>query len=309
MKITSLNFYNDFKCLAGNCHHTCCAYWEINIDKKALLHYSKIKGDFSERIKQSVNFEKSCFNKVDDRCAFLNNKNLCDLIINLGEKSLCTVCREHPRYRNYFNSHIEMGYGLCCEVVANNVIDYKDKVKENTIRKGVPLRIDKRFQKEILKIKQKIFEILGEDISFSEKTDKILSQINVKKEDILLKEYSSILSQMEILNKDFKNAINLLDKKLEIKVRKEHEKSLENLLYYFIHRHLANSIDILDIKTRIVFSIVSVLIIENISRNLTKNDSEFKNNLKEIAREYSVEIEYSDDNYYKFLDKIDEILK
>ncbi len=34
----------------------------------------------------------------DGRCAFLNENNLCDIYIQLGEEALCDICTEHPRF-------------------------------------------------------------------------------------------------------------------------------------------------------------------------------------------------------------------
>ena len=46
---------------------------------------------------------------------FLNKENLCDIFINLGEDRLCDICREHPRFYNWFGDYTEVGLGLCCE--------------------------------------------------------------------------------------------------------------------------------------------------------------------------------------------------
>ena len=33
MKIFAPDYYRDFKCSAGNCKHSCCIGWEIDIDE------------------------------------------------------------------------------------------------------------------------------------------------------------------------------------------------------------------------------------------------------------------------------------
>ncbi len=309
MKITSLNCFNGFKCIVGKCNHNCCIGWDIDIDKKSLKKYKKIKGEDGEKVKQSVDFENSCFIKKDNRCAFLNSENLCELIIRRGESSLCQVCRDHPRYRNYFSDHIEMGYGICCEVARDLVIEYDGVIKEEVIKKGFSLKRKSKFEKEIIKYKQKIFEILERDERFYEKLIEILNYIGVKRENIFLFNYKEFLMQMEILNKEYENALLFLDEKIDIKEEYNHSKSLENLLYYFIHRNVSGAIDFLDIKSRIVFSLISVLIIENISKNQAKTEDDFLKKLKDNAREYSAEIEYSENNVNRFLDKTDEFIK
>ena len=55
------------------------------------------------------------FKLKNNRCPFLNKENLCDIFINLGEDRLCDICREHPRFYNWFGDYTEVGLGLCCE--------------------------------------------------------------------------------------------------------------------------------------------------------------------------------------------------
>ena len=54
---------------------------------------------------------------------------LCELILKLGEESLCEICREHPRFRNFFAGREEVGLGLCCEEAARLLMTQTEKVK------------------------------------------------------------------------------------------------------------------------------------------------------------------------------------
>ena len=53
--------------------------------------------------------------KEDDRCPFLNQDNLCEIYIHLGEQALCEICDQHPRFHEWFGDYKESGLGLCCE--------------------------------------------------------------------------------------------------------------------------------------------------------------------------------------------------
>ena len=129
MKEYVLSYYPNFKCVADKCKHTCCAGWEMNIDSESLSVYKKDNSAFSETLKNGINFKKSKF-KCDKtkRCAFLNEQGLCEIIINLGEKSLCQVCRDHPRFRSFFDDRIETGLGFSCEEAAKIILSFKDKI-------------------------------------------------------------------------------------------------------------------------------------------------------------------------------------
>ena len=93
MKEYILNYYPLFKCIASECKHTCCACWETDIDNKTLNYYKADNSAFSTTLKKGINFKKSTFKQDKTRrCAFLNDKGLCEIIINLGEEKLCQIC-------------------------------------------------------------------------------------------------------------------------------------------------------------------------------------------------------------------------
>lgn len=107
-------FYDSFHCIAGKCTDTCCVGWEIDIDDKSAKRYAKIKGEFGEKLHKNI--EEGHFKLFPgDRCPFLRQDGLCDMICNLGEDSLCDICREHPRFVEVYGDIMEKGIGLCCE--------------------------------------------------------------------------------------------------------------------------------------------------------------------------------------------------
>ena len=113
------NFYDKFKCIAEKCTDNCCIGWEIDIDENALEKYNTIEGSFREELKEKIitsDDGNKCFKLCEnERCALLNKNNLCKLIINCGEDYLCDICREHPRFYEWFTGFTECGLGLCCE--------------------------------------------------------------------------------------------------------------------------------------------------------------------------------------------------
>ena len=116
MKIYRPDYCKDFVCKAAECTHTCCAGWVIGIDGDSLARFMK-DPDVKDKI------EDGCFVLRDDgRCPFLRDDNLCDMIINHGEDYLCDICREHPRFYNTFEDHIEGGIGLVCEEACRLVL-------------------------------------------------------------------------------------------------------------------------------------------------------------------------------------------
>ena len=119
MKVIVPDYYKDFQCIADRCRHTCCIGWEIDIDEDSLERFER-DADIAAHIEHS---DVAHFRLLDgERCPFLNQDNLCDLILKHGEGILCQICRDHPRFRNFWADRVEMGLGLVCEEAARLIL-------------------------------------------------------------------------------------------------------------------------------------------------------------------------------------------
>lgn len=123
MKWTYPEYYSDFKCTAENCSDNCCIGWEIDIDDETLCRYREEQSEFRTRLNAEISLEGTPhFLLKGERCTFLNDRNLCDLILALGEDALCEICREHPRFHGWYGKAKETGVGLCCEEAAKLIL-------------------------------------------------------------------------------------------------------------------------------------------------------------------------------------------
>jgi len=133
MKIIVPDYYPDFACIAGDCRHSCCIGWEIDIDSDALRRYQQQGGSIGERLRKNIDItsDGACFRLMGDeeRCPFLNASGLCDLILTLGEDALCQICTDHPRFRNFYADRTEMGVGLCCEAACRLILSREAPVR------------------------------------------------------------------------------------------------------------------------------------------------------------------------------------
>ena len=130
MIYTKPDYFNEFKCTADKCKDTCCAGWQIVIDKESLEKYKKIKGDYIWKVMTNVDWEEGCFRQdAEKRCAFLDKNNLCDLYIHEGEESLCKTCREYPRHTEEFEDVREVTLSASCPEVARILMERKAPVK------------------------------------------------------------------------------------------------------------------------------------------------------------------------------------
>ena len=123
MRYTRPHFYDDFVCTADKCPDTCCAGWQIMIDEDTLEKYKNVKGDFRKRLHSSIDWEEGCFFQFNERrCAFLNDRNLCDLYLALGEEGFCDTCRKYPRHTEEFEGIREYSLSLSCPVAARMIL-------------------------------------------------------------------------------------------------------------------------------------------------------------------------------------------
>lgn len=284
MIIITPDYYKEFKCIADKCRHNCCIGWEIDIDDQTLEKYNNLKGDFANRLKKDIEFDIQPHFRLGagERCPFLNDRGLCDIITNLGEDMLCQICSDHPRFRNYYGDFTEIGLGLCCEAAAEIILTKQDKTTLHLT--------DEIAQMPLVNFRQKLFDLLqNRDISVKERVSNMLSIVDAKLPDNV--DWYKVFNGLEKMDSKWneylsriKDGINKtpIDNSLDI--------AYEQLLVYLIFRHFSDCQYDDRIKERVLFA---ALIYKAIRKMNTSNTIE---ELLDIARVYSCEIEYSDEN-------------
>ena len=299
MTLVYPDYYEDFRCIADKCKHSCCIGWEIDIDDESLDFYGNVKGNFGERLKKNISFEGTPHFILgkNERCPFLNSKNLCDIYTNLGEDKLCSICSEHPRFYNEFDTHTEAGLGLCCEEAARIILTKKDPVglinlpdvSGNFLLKTREELI-KIFQTGNLSLKERIY-------SACQYSDKYLgysidSAVNLSTADI-----KELFLKLERLDESWTYYLKLLEDTDISGEITDFENESENFITYLLFRHLPKAEFDEDIPALLSLSIVSCRLISLIfSAVISKNGNISLEERLEIFRLFSAEIEYSDEN-------------
>ena len=132
MRYSKPHYYDEFRCLAGNCPDTCCAGWQICIDDASLEKYENTEGPFGSRLANSIDWEEGAFYQYERRCVFLNEENFCDLQIELGEDALCDTCRMYPRHVEEFDGLRELSLSLSCPEAARMMLTCREPVRFET---------------------------------------------------------------------------------------------------------------------------------------------------------------------------------
>lgn len=166
MRLTKPDFFDSFLCKAENCADNCCIGWEIDIDADSYEKYRTQPGDLGRRLRQSIQAEDPPYFilAAGERCPFLNDRNLCALILEKGADFLCAICREHPRFYAWYGNNCDAGLGLCCEEACRLLFASSAPMRlvavETAQRGDTILAEEARLILYICRVRQKMFSIL-----------------------------------------------------------------------------------------------------------------------------------------------------
>lgn len=296
MKQYELNYYSKFRCIAGECKHTCCAGWEMCIDEHTLTEYKKETCDFRNSLHKGINFKKAKF-KADKsgRCAFLNDKGLCEIIINLGEQRLCQVCKDHPRFRSFFSDRVETGLGFSCEQATRDILSFKDKIQPILVADDREESQLSFIENSVLEFRQKALNIVQDRTSSA--TERLQKLLLLCKADLTEEQFNKAKKaflSFERLDKNWTKRLKST-KNTPLKLGVEQNLSLifEQFMANSLYRHLSDAEDIMWAMAIALSCAISWLIIQSIIQFESAYDFE---GVVDVIRAYSAEIEYSQKN-------------
>ncbi len=287
------NYYHKFKCIADKCRHSCCIGWEIDIDEDTSKLYNSLSGEIGTRIRENIEGEPPHFILGDgERCPFLNKCGLCDIILKCGEDALCDICTLHPRFKNFYDEFEEVGLGLCCEEAARIILSFEDKVKLDVPHN---LSVEEKF---FFAKRQEIFDVLQDrEKTILERFKALCKDFNISTDELY-----DIYINLERLDKAWDNElIKLKAGSFSGKIFEKFPIVFEQLAVYFIFRHLTEALYDGEYDEKIKFAYVSCYLIAAICE--ISGDLSFEK-ISDIARMYSSEIEYSEENTKEIMERI-----
>ena len=294
MKLYAPKYYTAFACTAGACRHSCCIGWEIDIDEDTYAYYQGIEGLFGKRLKACIAEEDGTAHFVlgaNERCPFLNQSGLCDIYTELGEGALCQICTDHPRYRNFYEDRIEIGLGLCCEAAARLILTDAEKMEMVLLsEEGEAVPPDAQ-ELRFLEFRARVLSILQDrTLCIDARIQKLCAEFSLYLPQKSYSEWARIYMAFEQLDAGWTRRLS------------EHTKNdympsdlmREQLLCYFICRHTPDGIFDGSLLSRVAFAISATQLI----CELAEDDEDFL----EVARMYSAEIEYAEENMQALLE-------
>ncbi len=309
------DYYKNFRCTANKCLHSCCIGWEIDIDEDTLAFYKTVEGQLGRRLGENIITEADgtshfCLAE-NDRCPFLNDKNLCDIYTELGQEGFCQICDDHPRFRNFYSDRTEIGLGLCCEAAGKLILSRKEPVQLIcTENDGGEFLFEDEC--DFLDLRDDIFDVLqNRTISVKKRIKNMLDLCDAKLKHRNAAKWAEIFMSLEKLDnvrdvmlEELKNAD---ESSIKLPYCEEFETAFEQLAVYFAYRHLADCLDDGRLAKRAAFVALSCKMIYMLCAvHYSKNGSISLDDMVEIARIYSSEVEYSDDNMEKLFDVLSE---
>lgn len=297
------DYYKDFKCIGAKCKHNCCIGWEIDIDSDTAAFYKTVGGDMGRRLRENIDCSGTphFILAENERCPFLNANNLCDIITELGEERLCTICDKHPRFENELPCRVEIGVGLACEEAARLILSKKTP----TVLVGCGDTED-----EIIILRDKVISALqNREKNIDERVFDMLSLCGAKMPEKSMAEWSEILLSLERLDGAWTDMLKMLESDGDTAAfdihMQERQSEYEQLLVYFIYRHFANAPDLEDAAARAAFAALAYRVIYSIGAAMLEKNGDFTfADHVELCRMFSSEIEYSDENVYLLLDEL-----
>lgn len=313
MKLIAPDYYKNFKCIADKCKHSCCIGWVIDVDADTLEYYHTVDGPLGERLKKGIDEGGETAHFIlgeKERCPFLNQNGLCDLITELGEESLCQICTDHPRYRNFYADRTEIGLGLCCEAAGDLILKRQEQTTLVILEDDGGTEEADVADVSLLEWREQLFSIVQDrSRSVEERAEAILHAAEMTIPNRSQAEWAEIYLKLERLEAPW------TDRLLELKNTDisdtpvldtaEWETAFEQLLVYFLYRQLPFALDDGEYEGRAAFCVQSYRMIRDLCRvHAVLHGSIHLDDLVEIARQYSAEIEYSDENVEAVLDAL-----
>lgn len=141
------DFYKDFHCIGGQCSFTCCKEWKIAVDPETKKRWRKLS--VPETVLESGRVPKhACRSSLDKtqlsqfvmkkdggeiiellpnmRCPFLEDTELCRLVLDYGEACLSETCHVFPRETHEFANRTERTIVSCCPEIVDRLYTLKE---------------------------------------------------------------------------------------------------------------------------------------------------------------------------------------
>ena len=311
------DFFDSFVCKADKCTDTCCAGWEIIIDDDTYSAYQKLSdADFaciSEGICSDSEGNHIFRLKECERCWFLNDNGLCDIYSRHSENALCDICREHPRFYNWYDNATESGLGLCCEKVCEMLFDADTRF-------ALSISGDKADDDyfTLFDLREKCFSLLRDDkksfeIKISELLDYAVSaeselfdyncrRVHYEDRLMMFEDVIDLFSETEAINSEWTSLVEGIRTHIDeiLKISENHQFDINEynkFVLYVIYRNLIESAFSNGFVNGVAFAVASLVFLHMCDCYTVLKKGEFSiSDRIDNVKMWSKQIEYNEEN-------------
>lgn len=168
MEVTKPDYFDRFRCLAGECPDSCCKDWQVQVDEASARRYRALTGALGEELRAALRQEdgETYLTVQDGRCPMWRRDGLCRIQAELGEGALCETCRQFPRLTHDYGDFVELGLELSCPEAARWILDEKSSYVTEKIPGGEAPEYDREAMAVLKRTRVQALAILEEpDIS------------------------------------------------------------------------------------------------------------------------------------------------
>lgn len=303
MILTFPTFYRDFKCIANRCTDSCCIGWEIDIDSATYDKYRLMPESFQKNIAVCDGVAHFVLTQ-DERCPFLQKDGLCKIILEHSEDMLCDICREHPRFYEWYGEYKDAGVGLCCEEAVRLLLESEKPLEYESVETQEISDDDtpEDICKSVFELRKSLFSIINDrSLTLSDRIERCFLKIGAKdviapcSADELFAECVEIAKEMSPFDELWEKYILRLEaldfqevKERINKALSENQIRYEKSLSYFVFRHFIKACFDGDLLSHFKFAVIMTIfemLIDCVNGDLFFN-----------TRYLSKQVEYSEEN-------------
>ena len=318
MRVTVPDYYEDFRCLAGACPHTCCEKWEVVIDEDSAAFYQTVPGPLGEKLRSALQRDGDgdlCFPLNGGRCPFLDSENLCEIHKSLGEEATSVTCREHPRFTEDYGPFREVTLSASCPAANALLLGSREPLTFRTFETEEAGEEGDEWLNDLLPLRARLLDILTDrsrplkarlasflslalsaqgclDDEHPEAMNDAVEEPIPPAEAPLFPATLEFLASLEVLDGDWPA---LLEQAAAAEKALQPEALLERIAVYFAFRYLLKAVNDGDLLSRAELVVFAVLAVERLATVC---------GLAEALRRFSAEIEHNDDNLDALLEAL-----
>ena len=311
MLISKPNYFDDFRCIGGNCPDSCCKEWGVQVDEISAAYYRSLPGDLGDKLRSVLVEEdgETVMTIENGRCPMWRDDGLCRIQVELGEAALCKVCTEFPRLTHDYGDFMERTLELSCPEAARLIFAAQPGPM---VTWEVPEDREAEYDEEAMAVlkatRNTVLEILADTRRPVQESLALAllygyqAQAELDGEEAQPFESDAALESVQEFLKPTENTLPEFFLTLEILTETWKNRLLapnpgqwsdgyRNLARYFVERYWLQAVSDYDLYSRVKFAIVSCLLVRQLGGNL-----------QETAQLYSKEIENDADNVDAILD-------